>query len=134
MLRQKESLTKDSDADYFDEEAFEHTIKEIKNFILDRIKEINERADTQLRDDLPEVEEEMNEFISFWQNAVDAAHEESESPLSFGRRYMVTPPTGGARRLFKQYNSSGKDDAIETLTSMRNVDTSVNGSVIIWED
>lgn len=134
MLRQKESLTRDSDADYFDEEAFEHTIKEIKSFILDRIKGINERADTQLRDDLPEVEEEMNEFISFWQNAVDAAHEESESPLSFGRRYMVTPPTGGARRLFKQYNSSGKDDAIETLTSMRNVDTSVNGSVIIWED
>ena len=76
----------------------------------------------------------MNEFSSFWQNAVDAAHEESESPLSFGRRYMVTRPTGGARRLFKQYNSSGKDDAIETLTSMRNVDTSVNGSVIIWED
>jgi hypothetical protein len=34
----------------------------------------------------------------------------------------------------KQYNSPGKDDARETLTSMRNVNTSVNGSIVIWED
>jgi hypothetical protein len=47
---------------------------------------------------------------------------------------MVTPPAAGVRRLLKQYNSQGKDDARETLTSMRNVDTAVNGSVIIWEE
>jgi superfamily II DNA or RNA helicase len=134
LLRQKESLAKDSDADHFDEEAFENSIRETESFIIERIKRINERAATQLRNDLSDIEEEMKEFIEFWQSAVEAAHEESEVPLCFGRRYMVTPPSGGARRLFKQYNSPGKDDARETLTSMRNVDTSVNGSVIIWED
>ena len=76
----------------------------------------------------------MQEFFDFWQDTVNKAHEESETPVSFGRKYMVAPPTEGARRLFKQYNSIGKDDAKETLTSMRNVDSSVNGSVIIWED
>jgi len=34
----------------------------------------------------------------------------------------------------KQYNLQGKDKAKETLTSMRNVDSSVNGSVVVWEE
>ena len=72
--------------------------------------------------------------MDYWQSAVDKAHEEGDTPLYFGRRYMVTPPAAGVRRLLKQYNSQGKDDARETLTSMRNVDTAVNGSVIIWEE
>ncbi len=45
---------------------------------------------------------------------------------------MVNPPAGDARRLLKQYNSSGKDSAVETLTSVRNVDTPVSGSIIVW--
>ena len=47
---------------------------------------------------------------------------------------MVTPPSDGQRRLLKQYNAKGKDSAIETLTSMRNVDGAVKGSIVIWED
>ena len=47
---------------------------------------------------------------------------------------MVCSPTMGERRLLKQYNSSGQDSAFKTLTSMRNVDTQVNGSVVIWEE
>ena len=76
----------------------------------------------------------MQEFFDYWQDIIKKAHEESDTPVYFGRRYMVTPPSAGARRLFKQYNSAGKDDAKETLTSMRNVDVSVKGSVIVWED
>ena len=49
---------------------------------------------------------------------------------------MVTPPSNPnlERRLLKQFNSDEHDDAIETMTSMRNVDAQVNGQVIIWED
>ena len=134
LLRQMNSLCDDKDADYFDKNAFEETIDKVENYILDRIRGINDRADTQLRDDLGDVETEMQEFIDYWQDTVEKAHEEGDTPLYFGRRYMVTPPTAGARRLFKQYGSPGKDEAKETLTSMRNVDTAVNGSVIIWEE
>ncbi len=134
LLRHKESLTEDKDADYFDSEAFENSIQEIKAYVTNRIKGINERADSTLEDDIADVEAEMQEFFEYWQNIIDTAHEESDVPVCFGRRYMVTPPTLGARRLFKQYNSAGKDDARETLTSMRNVDVSVKGSVIIWEN
>lgn len=134
LLRQSRSLTEDRDADYFDTEAFEDTIQKIEAYVVDRIREINARADTQLRDDIADVQAEMQEFFEYWQDTIDKAHEESETPVCFGRRYMVAPPSGGARRLFKQYNSPGKDDARETLTSMRNVDSTVKGSVIIWGD
>lgn len=134
MLRQMNSLYDDKDADCFDKHAFEESINKIENYILDRIRGINDRADTQLRDDLGDVETEIQEFIDYWQDTVEKAHEEGDTPLYFGRRYMVTPPAVGARRLFKQYGSPGKDEAKETLTSMRNVDTAVNGSVIIWEE
>ena len=134
LLRHKESLTEDKDADYFDAEAFEQSIQDIETYVTDRIKGINARADAELKDDIADVEDEMQEFFEYWQDMIDKAHEETDTPVCFGRRYMVTPPTLGARRLFKQYNSDGKDEAKETLTSMRNVDVSVKGSVIIWEN
>jgi superfamily II DNA or RNA helicase len=134
LLRQMEGLNDDKDADYFDKDAFEETISTIETFITDRVEEIGQRADSNRRCDIDDVDSEIKEFIDFWQNAVDKAHEEGDSPLCFGRRYMVTPPSCGARRLLKQFNSQGKDDAKETLTSMRNVDTAVTGSVIIWEE
>lgn len=134
LLRQRESLCEDNLAGYFDKDAFSGTIDDIKSFIIDRIRKINERADSSLKDDIPDVEDEMNEFFDFWQDLVEKCNEAEGAPLSFGRKYMVTPPSAGARRLLKQYNTPSKDEAKETLTSMRNVDTSVNGSVIIWED
>lgn len=134
LLRQRESLCEDNLACYFDKDAYSGTIEDIKAFIIDRIRKINERADSSLKDDILDVEDEMNEFFDFWQDLVDKCHDEEGAPLCFGRKYMVTPPSAGARRLLKQYNTPSKDEAKETLTSMRNVDTSVNGSVIIWED
>jgi len=134
MLRQKVSLGKDNDADYFDQDTFHPEITEIKEYIINRIRQINDRSESELRDDLEDVRVELQEFVDFWQESIEKSHEEGETPLCFGRKYMVTPPSAGARRLFKQYNSAGKDEAKETLTSMRNVDTSVTGSVIIWED
>lgn len=134
MLRQKCCLIKDKDADYFDKDKFDEQIKKIQEFIIKRICMINEQSDIKLSDDIEDVKHELEEFVDFWQNSVEKSHEERNTPLYFGRRYMVTPPSEGERRLFKQYNSLGKDEARETLTSMRNVDTSVTGSVIIWED
>jgi hypothetical protein len=46
---------------------------------------------------------------------------------------MVNPPGTDVKRLLKPYNTLGKDNSIETLTSMRNVDTPAKGKVIIWE-
>lgn len=134
LFRQKMSFTKDIDANYFDREEHATEIQEICDFIIKRVNDINVRANNGLRDDLSEIRDELNDFINFWQESVDACHEGEGTPLFFGRKYMVTAPSSGEKRLFKQFHSAGKDEAKETLTSMRNVDSSVWGSVIIWED
>ena len=96
---------------------------------------INERSEGQAKDDVNEIRTEIKEFFDLWQSYVDECNGEHPSvPLYFGRRFMVNPPAGDARRLLKQDNSSGKDNAIETLISTRNVDTPVSGSIIVWED
>lgn len=135
MLRQKAGLNEDRDAIQFDKEYFADIIREIEDFIITRIEGINARADGQATDNIEEIRAEIRDFFDVWQSYVNECKSEgSEKPLYFGRRYMVTPPPEGSRRLLHQYNSAGKDVAINTLTSMRNVDVSVLGSVVIWGD
>jgi hypothetical protein len=77
----------------------------------------------------------MNEFLADWQKKVDNTNDTDETPnLYFGRKFIVNPPAENQHRLLKQYGSIGADNATETMTSMRNVDTQVKGEVIMWED
>jgi hypothetical protein len=132
MIRQRAGLCEDKDAVNFNKDYFADIVLETEKFIIDRIKEINNRADNGLEDDIDDVKTEIQEFISDWQKKAEAAND-SKTPLFFGRRFMVAPPSVGQNRLLRQYNSSGKDNSIETLTSMRNVDTQVVGKIVIWE-
>ena len=134
IVRQRTGLCEDKDAVNFDKEQFKDVIADVETFIIDRIKSINDRADNGLKDDVLDVRSEIETFFDGWQATVDECNSDGQStPLCFGRRFMVNPPAAGEKRLLKQYNSSGQDAALETLTSMRNVDTQVNGSVVIWE-
>ena len=47
---------------------------------------------------------------------------------------MVKEPNEGEERLLKQYKETNFDNAKDTMTSMRNVDEAVSGSIVIWED
>lgn len=135
MMRQMTGMSDDKDAINFNKEYFDDTIRKIEFFIIERIKGINSRADRRSKDDIDEVRAEIQSFFDTWQDYVDdCTGGEPAVPLFFGRRFMVTPPTGGTRRLLKQYGSTGRDTAISTLTSMRNVDTPVTGSIIVWGD
>lgn len=135
IIRQRTGLCEDKDAVNFDKEYLKDVIADVETFIIDRIKSINDRADNGLKDDIADVRSEIETFLDGWQTTVDECNSDGQSvPLYFGRRFMVKPPAAGEKRLLKQYNSSGQDAALETLTSMRNVDTQVNGSVVIWEE
>ena len=89
-----------------------------------------------MKDDIDDVQNEIALFFDEWQKAVDDCNNAGDSPLPyyFGKRFMVTPPAVGLKRLMKKYNSAGSDVAFETLMSMRNIDTQVNGEIVIWED
>lgn len=136
MLRHRVGLGEDRDAINFNKDYYSNDIQAIEDFILKRITHINERTDKKLREDLEEVKEEMENFFEEWNEKVaECNNVGSGIPLYFGRRFMVNPPGDGERRLLRQYNSAGKDFGVkETLTSMRNVDTPVRGSVLIWEE
>lgn len=135
MMRQMTAMSEDKDAINFDKEYFEDTIRKIESIVIERVKGINSRADGQAKDDIDEIRAEIQTFFDTWQDYVDECNgEEPSVPLYFGRRFMVAPPTGGTHRLLKQYGSNGRDVAISTLTSMRNVDTPVAGSIIVWGD
>ena len=137
LIRQMDSLISDKDAGNFDEKHFNTDIEKVENFVVNRMKDINARSFPLLRDESGLARYEIKEFVDKWQEIVDECHsDEPEIQLYFGRRFIVTPPSNLnlGRRLLKQFNSDDYDDAIETMTSMRNVDMQVNGQVVIWED
>ena len=135
MIRQREEWKDDKDAQKFDMGNLEKSISEIQEFILSRIKSINARSENQLKDDIEDVRSEMQEFFEKWQELVEECNQDGgKIPIYFGRRFMVSPPNSEERRLLRQYNSAGRDAAVDTLTSMRNVDAPVTGSVVIWEE
>lgn len=134
ILRQSLSLGDDDKAGLFNKSVMSKMINDAEDFIVNRIKRIDERSDNAT--DYNEIYSEMNDFIDLWQELVDECETDGEhKTLYFGKRFMVkTPNEETERRLIKQYNSAGKDKAVDTLTSMRNVDTTVTGEVIIWEN
>lgn len=135
LLRYRDlvALLEDRDAIQFDEEYYADQIKAIKETVINRVRNINVRADNGLKDDISDIEAEIDEFFHKWQKKVSDSLEK-EIPFGFGYKYIVAPFSGKEQRLLKQYNSSGKDDSYETLTSMRNVDIAVRGKVVVWEE
>ena len=126
LMRHQFGLTKDSDAKYFDIQM--SSVKEIEHYIISRIKEINDRMDEPLSDETESIAKELSSLWEKWSDDLKTAGEEN---FCYGDRYIVTPPVGDARRLIKPYGG-GHDDAIETLTSMRNVDQSIRSSILLW--
>ena len=134
MLRYMESMIKDSDAANFDVEYFAESIDVIKEFILNRAESIDS-VSGGYSEDYYLIKSEIEEFLEEWQQLVGSVSEtENRVPLVFGRRFMMNNPTEGEKRLFKSYGKKSKDYAKDTLTSMRNVDAQIPGTVVVWEE
>ena len=133
LTRYMNEFCKDDSASEFDMDYLKDDISQITKYVIERVKGINERNQNQAQENIEDIRNEIESFYEEWQQLVDDCNENSEK-LYFGRKFMVVPPGNGQRRLLKQYNAKGKDSAIETLTSMRNVDEAVKGSIVIWED
>lgn len=133
MLRNKVEMVEDKDAQRFDEEIYAEQIQEIEEFVVSRIKEINSRMGWNLKDDSECVRKEIRNYFSEWQEKVNECSDGSKQ-LYFGKKFMVKEPNEGEERLLKQYKETNFDNAKDTMTSMRNVDEAVSGSIVIWED
>ncbi|WP_178024353.1 helicase-related protein [uncultured Paenibacillus sp.] len=131
--RDQVAFVNDKDAIQFDEEYYAADVRAIKEFVINRISNISNRTGNGLRDDILEIESEIDEFFYTWQR-IASDSQIKKVPFGFGYKFIVAPFSGTEQRLLKQFNSSGKDNSFETLTSMRNVDNPVRGKVVIWED
>ncbi|HMM22394.1 MAG TPA: helicase-related protein [Selenomonadales bacterium] len=132
FLRHIYGLSLDGDAAMFDKESEQLGLDKIKEFIINRIHEINKRStSSKIKGDTEVVSGEIEEFFKNWQQRVEIAGGKS---FFYGDRYMVRHPVGDAKRLMKAYGSSGQDPAIETMISMRNVDKNIAANILIWED
>lgn len=127
MVRQIYGLAADRDAVYFDTDL--DGIKNIENYILERVKEINTRIGFEYGDEIDAIRNEMIQFWTEWKERVELAGHEN---FYYGDRFMVNPPAGDAKRLLKVFGSGGGDYSKETLTSMRNVDKSVAANFLVW--
>ena len=133
IIRNSAGLAQDEHAAKFDKEYHSEKIEAVKSFVVERILSINRRSASGMSDDIDDVKQEIDTFFDGWQQTVNDTAE-AKSPFLFGLKYMFNTPAAGGKRLLKPFHSAGQDSAIETLTSMRNVDSQVEGHVIIWED
>ena len=77
-----------------------------------------------------EISDEIDAFFSDWEE--NASMYDSEH-FSYGEKFMVKHPEADQGRLLKAFGTDDRN-GFDAMTSMRNVDTTVAGNIIVWED
>lgn len=132
LLRYLEpTLLNEDSAASFDTKTYAERIEMIKSLISGRNKEIVSRLGEGIADDDREIAEEIDNIIEKWELLAQSF---DKGCFSYGEKYLVKKPEAGFGRLMKAFNTDPADKkAFETMTSMRNVDSTAAGNVLIWE-
>ena len=83
-----------------------------------------------MENDGTQIANEIDTYFEQWEHM---AEDYDEEHFSYGEKYMVKNPDDSFGRLMKSFNTAPYDKAFDTMTSMRNVDSTVSGNVLIWE-
>lgn len=131
MIRNAEpTLRSEKDASKFTVAQYEDIIEKLKSYIVARSISITKRLNPDMLDEGADIADEIDAFFRDWEE--NASVYDSEH-FSYGEKFMVKHPEADQGRLLKAF---GTDDhnGFDAMTSMRNVDTTVAGNVIVWED
>ena len=132
LRHMKEELRPEEGAGLFSKEKYIDVIEKIKTFILNRETSIVSRLKSGMVDDGNRIEMAIELAVDDWDSYAKTYGSES---FVYGERFLVKPPANGEHRLLKVFNSDSYDNsAFNTMTSMRNVDSSVAGNVVVWEN
>lgn len=105
----------------------------IKKELLHRIDSISEYSQSGETIDLDLISAQIDGFIKSWASRAEATPEGQR--LYYGQKFMVKPPGANEHRLLRPFGTwTNKEPAIETLTSMRNVDQTLSARMLIWEE
>lgn len=131
MIRNAEpSLSSEKDASKFTTERYADVIEELKAYIVSRSISITKRLNPDMLNDGADIADEIDAFFRDWEECAsvyDAEH------FSYGEKYMMRHPDAEHGRLLKAFGTDDRN-GFDTMTSMRNVDTTVAGNIVVWED
>ena len=102
------------------------TVVSILHIRIDTTVNIN----PNMKDESAELRQEMKEILDKWEDLAKNAAD----IFCYGKKFMVTGPDAPGERLMKTFGAYRDDPAFETMTSMRNVDVMVPGSIIEWKE
>ena len=92
IIRQQTSLLEDNSASSFDKKIYDTELQRVCEYIINRVNEINDRSNNGVCNDITDIQEELENFIDFWQKSVDISKKDGEKQLCFGKRYMTIAP------------------------------------------
>lgn len=131
MIRNSEpSLSSEKDAAKFTVEQHADLIEKIKSYIVARSISITKRLNPDMLNDGVDIADEIDAFFRDWEETASVYDVEH---FSYGEKYMVRYPDAGHGRLLKAFGTDDRN-GFDAMTSMRNVDTTVTGNIIVWED
>ena len=125
------NLTTDESAGTFVCADYKERIKELEESLSERAAEISVRINPNMTSDAEETKKEIADFFEEWEKMAECY---DESHFYYGEKFMLKAPADDEGRLMKVFNTGRDDSAYDTMTSMRNVDSSVRGNVLVWEE
>ncbi len=131
MIRNAEpTLSSEKDASNFTVDKYADIIDKLKAYVVDRSISITNRLNPHMLNDGADIADEIDAFFRDWE---DSASVYDVDRFSYGEKYMVKHPDAEYGRLLKAFGTDDRN-GFDAMTSMRNVDTTVTGNVIVWED
>ena len=117
---------------YFKIDEYADDIAGMKAFLSARDVSLTERLKNGMKNNSAEISSEIDTVLEDWERR---AENYGEDHFGYGEKYMTKHPEEGEGRLLKAYNTDFYDTAsLDTMTSMRNVDSVVRGNILIWEE
>ena len=133
MIRNaEESLRSENDAAVFTVDRYTDVIEKIKNYVVSRSISITNRLNPDMLNDGANIAEEIEAFFEEWE-AEAAKYAHDPNVFSYGEKYMIKHPDAEHGRLLKSYGTDDRN-GFDAMTSMRNVDTTVSGNILVWEE
>ncbi len=131
MIRNAEpTLRSEKDASKFNVEQYSDIIEKLKSYIVARSISITKRLNPDMRNEGADIADEIDAFFREWE---ENASIYGSDHFSYGEKFMVKHPEADQGRLLKAFGTDDRN-GFDAMTSMRNVDTTVAGNVIVWED
>ena len=127
----EDELSVEKGAAKFNRKDYAARIAKLKKYITERASDISKRMNNEMVDDSSEIALEIDSVFEKWEQL---AENFDEDHFYYGEKFIIKEPDDGEGRLMKPFNTSRNDPAFDTMTSMRNVDSTVAGNVLIWEE